>query len=96
MSSSFDLHVQTTISPHNGQAYHVETYPVSSDLDRTLEIAAQSQKEWIKTTLSERIAKGRKFIVRVLLINWYSQSYIITRPLGEIFCSCKPRSTSNI
>ncbi|KAG1784625.1 Aldehyde/histidinol dehydrogenase [Suillus plorans] len=63
MSSSFDLHVQTTISPHNGQAYHVETYPVSNDLlDRTLETAAQSQKEWIKTTLNERIAKGRKFI----------------------------------
>ncbi|KAG1722313.1 Aldehyde/histidinol dehydrogenase [Suillus lakei] len=62
MSSSFDLHVQTTISPHNGQAYHVETYPASSDLDRTLESAAQSQKEWIKTTLDERIAKGRKFI----------------------------------
>ncbi|KAG2034376.1 Aldehyde/histidinol dehydrogenase [Suillus americanus] len=62
MSSSFDLHVQTTISPHNGQAYHVETYPVFSDLDRTLESAAQSQKGWIKTTLDERIAKGRKFI----------------------------------
>jgi hypothetical protein len=66
MSSSFDLHVQTTISPHNGQAYHVETYPVSSDLDRTLESAAQSQKEWIKATLDERIAKGRKFIVCAL------------------------------
>ncbi|KAG1871801.1 Aldehyde/histidinol dehydrogenase [Suillus subalutaceus] len=62
MSSSFDHHVQTTISPHNGQAYHVETYPTSSDLDRTLESAAQSQKEWIKTTLGERIAKGLKFI----------------------------------
>ncbi|KAG2049181.1 ALDH-like protein [Suillus hirtellus] len=68
MSSSFDLHVQTTISPHNGQAYHVETYPVSSDLDRTLEIAAQSQKEWIKTTLNERIAKGRKFIENFSLL----------------------------
>ncbi|KAG0707272.1 Aldehyde/histidinol dehydrogenase [Suillus ampliporus] len=62
MSSTFDLHVQTTISPHNGHAYHVETYPTSSDLNRTLESAAQSQKEWIKTTLDERIAKGRKFI----------------------------------
>lgn len=62
MSSSFDLHVQTTISPHNGQAYHVETYPASSDLDRTLKSAVQSQKEWIKTTLDERIAQGRKFI----------------------------------
>ncbi|KAG2136749.1 succinate semialdehyde dehydrogenase [Suillus cothurnatus] len=39
MSSSFDLHVQTTISPHNGQAYHIETYPVSSNLDHTLESA---------------------------------------------------------
>lgn len=64
MSSSFDLYVQTTISPHNGQAYHAETYPVSNDLDCTLERAAQSQKEWIKATLDERIAKGRKFIER--------------------------------
>jgi hypothetical protein len=95
MSSSFDLHVQTTISPHNGQAYHVETYPVSSNLDHTLESAVQSQKEWIKTTLDDRIAKGRKFIVRVLLINWYLPNYI-TRPLGEICCSCESRSTSDI
>jgi len=71
MSSSFDLHVQTTTSPHNGLPYHVENYPSSGDLNRILENAAQAQKEWMKTTLDDRIVKGRKFIVRGLLMNLY-------------------------
>ncbi|OAX41773.1 ALDH-like protein [Rhizopogon vinicolor AM-OR11-026] len=62
MSSSFDLRVQTTISPHTGHPYHLETYPASSDLNRIIESATQSQKEWMRTTLDDRITKGRKFI----------------------------------
>jgi len=76
MSSSFDLHVQTTISPHSGHPYHVETYPASSDLNRIVENAAHSQKEWMRTTLDDRIAKGYKFIVRALLLNSYSHDYM--------------------
>jgi acyl-CoA reductase-like NAD-dependent aldehyde dehydrogenase len=84
MSSSFDLHVQTTISPHNGQAYHVETYPVSSNLDHTLESAVQSQKEWIKTTLNDRIAKGRKFIEKfAVLVNREAPATYDHGPLGH-------------
>jgi LmbE family N-acetylglucosaminyl deacetylase len=71
MSSSFDFHVQTTISPHNGHPYHVETYLASSDLNRIIESAGRSQKEWMMRTLDDRIEKGRKFIVRALFLNSY-------------------------
>ncbi|KAJ8593727.1 ALDH-like protein [Rhizopogon salebrosus TDB-379] len=64
MSSSFGLHVQKTISPHSGHPYHVETYPTSSDLNRIIESAAQSQKEWMRSTLDNRITRARKFIER--------------------------------
>ncbi|VDB99752.1 unnamed protein product [Peniophora sp. CBMAI 1063] len=53
---------QTTISPHNQQAYVTRQYPSSAELDAQLDKAAAAQKAWARVPLKERIAIGHKFI----------------------------------
>jgi acyl-CoA reductase-like NAD-dependent aldehyde dehydrogenase len=56
--------MQTTLSPHNQQPYVTRQYPNKDQIDDILNKSAAGQKEWAKVPLKERIATGRKFIVR--------------------------------
>ena len=55
---------QTTITPHNQQPLVTRTYPSEAELDAAIRSAADAQKSWAKVPLEERIAIGRRFIVR--------------------------------
>ena len=53
---------QTTISPHNQQAYVTRQYPSTTEIDAQIDKAAAAQKAWARVPLKERIAIGYKFI----------------------------------
>ena len=55
---------QTTISPHNQQAYVTRQYPSSTELDAQIDKAAAAQKAWARVPLKQRIEIGRRFMVR--------------------------------
>lgn len=55
---------QTTIVPHTQEPFVTRTYPSASELDAIIEHAAQAQTEWKNVPLHDRIAIGRKFMVR--------------------------------
>jgi acyl-CoA reductase-like NAD-dependent aldehyde dehydrogenase len=55
---------QTTLSPHTQQPLVTRTYPSPAELDAAIAAAADAQKAWARVPLEERIAVGRRFIVR--------------------------------
>ena len=55
---------QTTIIPHSQEPYVTRTYPSEQELDKIIHDATVAQKAWKDVPLEERIAIGRKFMVR--------------------------------
>lgn len=55
---------QTTIIPHSQEPLVTRTYPSASELDAIVERAAAAQAQWKLVPLKERVAIGRKFIVK--------------------------------
>lgn len=66
------LEIQTTITPHSQQPYVRRTYPTQDELDGIINRAVEAQKNWAQVPLAERIAVGRKFIVRVIGLDFVS------------------------
>ncbi|KAF8156675.1 succinate semialdehyde dehydrogenase [Crassisporium funariophilum] len=54
--------IQTTISPHNQEAFVTRTYPSEQDLDKLIENASIAQKAWSAVSIDDRVAIGRKFM----------------------------------
>jgi acyl-CoA reductase-like NAD-dependent aldehyde dehydrogenase len=63
-STAFSATEQTTISPHTQQPLVTRVYPSEAELAEAIERAAHAQEAWRRVALSERVAIGRKFIVR--------------------------------
>ena len=61
---SFSEISQSTITPHSQQIYVVRAYPSKEDVDQAIVRSSAAQKSWSKVPLKERIAIGRKFMVR--------------------------------
>lgn len=55
---------QTTLTPHTQAPLVTRHYPSEAQLDATILASAAAQKSWARVPLAERIAIGRKFIVR--------------------------------
>jgi acyl-CoA reductase-like NAD-dependent aldehyde dehydrogenase len=60
---AFSETTQTTISPHNQKPLVTRDYPSQSELDATINQAAEAQKQWAALSLQERIRIGYRFIV---------------------------------
>ncbi len=69
-----DAQSQTTLVPHNQQPLVVRTYPLETQLNKTIERAAAAQEKWERTPLKQRIAIGHSFIVRKPRIEWHQKS----------------------
>ena len=56
---------QTTICPHNLQPLVTRYYPTEQELIQVIRRAVEAQKQWTSVSLPERIAIGRKAVVRI-------------------------------
>jgi len=59
---------QTTIVPHTQEPYVSRVYPSTEELDKVIQSAVVAQKAWNAVSLSQRIAIGKKFTVRSLVL----------------------------
>jgi acyl-CoA reductase-like NAD-dependent aldehyde dehydrogenase len=67
-STAFSDTEQTTISPHTQQPFVTRVYPSADALAASIDRAAAAQAAWRRVPLQERIAVGRRFIVRDTLL----------------------------
>ena len=59
---------QTTIIPHTQKPYVSRVYPSTEELDKVIQTAVVAQKAWNAVSLSQRIAIGREFTVRSIVL----------------------------
>ncbi len=64
IQSDSDPASQTTLIPHNQQPLVIRNYPSLAQLDKSIQNAAVAQEKWARVPLKQRIAIGRKFMVR--------------------------------
>lgn len=85
--------IQTTIVPHTQQPLVSRTYPTEAELDAAIAAAAAAQAQWAQVPLAERIAIGRRFIVRISA-SWHARTLISARRTSSRRPQTRSRSSS--